>query len=328
MRLQLAFAPPKVSTFSSHPPCSPHRSARTRHKITASIQPQTSYMSTQLPSDHCGTNRHDSNVSLTETALVEPTNNKKGFMFLKIGESAQYWLDSLPHSEKPLLDIGAAYGVHTIHAINAGRHVIALDCDQSHLAELRRRVESLQSNPRAEANVSLGALRGTVRATLPCSDACAADSVSGVLISEVLAFMRPGEPQVVFNDVFRWLQPGGRLVVTAASSTCLEHSVNVRGFQLANGRSLDEALQLLRASPNVLLDAAPGFLQLNKDYKFSAQLPESLYYLSTSELELMAESAGFQVERVSYISPKKYPKLPDSNRTDETVLLVARKPTE
>lgn len=261
-------------------------------------------------------------------AGLEPTKNKMGFMFFKIGESADHWLESLPHSNKPLLDIGAAYGIHTIHALKNGRDVIALDCDEPHLAELRRRVSAAESHSANGTEKKMGKLSGTIFAKLPSPDALSEGSVSGVLISEVFHFMRPGQPQHVLRDVFRWLEPGGRVVVTTASSLDLEQKLAVDGIRLANGRSLEETQRIMSKPADIQLDAAPGLLTFADGYKFRDKVPGFMYTLSTTEVELMAKRAGFHAERVSYISTGKYPNFSKSELVGETVLLVARKPAE
>lgn len=257
---------------------------------------------------------------------LERTNNNKGYMFLNIGESAEHWLASLPQSQKPLLDLGAAYGVHTIHAIKAGRDVIAVDCDETHIRVLNERVDSFLSEQR---DSKYGELVRTTVATLPKGDLCEENSVAGVLLSEVLHFLKPGGPLAVMRDIFRWLEPGGLFVATCASSTCAS-SVEFSQFslilyQLRHGRTLAEAKELLReASGEELLDIAPFYMELRTDLEFEAGAYDHLYLWSTKEIGAMARKAGFDVERVEYFSPSKYPQ----PTKDDEVILLARKPRQ
>lgn len=257
---------------------------------------------------------------------LERTNNKKGFMFLRIGESASYWLNSLPHSSSPLLDLGAAYGVHTIHALKAGRDVVAVDMDEVHIAELRVRVDDYLRSPAAQNGAGPGRLVDATVATLPEPAICQEDSVAGVLVAEVLHFMKPGQLQPLFSDIYRWLEPGGRVVVTAAASqrAKVEVFTSKMGYKLSNDRTVDDVDKMIStASGEELAKAAPAFMELPEASPFRANVNSHLYLMSTKEVKAFAKEAGFQIERCSYITPQKYP---DKKVEGETVLLVARKP--
>ena len=257
---------------------------------------------------------------------LERTKNKTGFMYLRIGESATHWLNSLPHSSSPLLDLGAAYGVHTLHAMKAGRDVIAVDMEQAHIDDLRVRADDYAKSSAAENSTGPGKLVRATVATLPDPSVCADESVAGVLLSEVIHFMRPGQPQVVFSDIFRWLKPGGRLVVTTAASKGpkVEEFANKAGFKLNGERSVEEAIDMIStASGPELVKAAPTFMELPQDSPMRKFVCGILYLMSTKEVETMAKEAGFKVERCRYITTGKYP---DKTIKGETVLLVAKKP--
>eukprot|EP00177_Eucheuma_denticulatum_P001210 GFKZ01002184.1.p1 GENE.GFKZ01002184.1~~GFKZ01002184.1.p1 ORF type:complete len:279 (+),score=28.71 GFKZ01002184.1:60-839(+) len=253
---------------------------------------------------------------------MEKTNNRMGFMFNKIGTSFDYWFSSLPSSSKPLLDLGAAYGVHTLHALRHGRDVIAVDCDESHLSELQERAKLLLDHERTEGRVQ-GALVRTLHGRLPCKEILGEGSVSGVLLSEVVHFIRPAEVQEVFDDVFSWLEPGGLFVVTAVGITRLRNAVERSGFTVRSGRTVSETLAFIeQGSDDEVLEGAPGFVISPQEYKWSHITPGWCYFLSTREVSLYAKRAGFHIERLDYINADKYP---TGIAENSTVLLVAKK---
>lgn len=257
---------------------------------------------------------------------MERTNNKTGFMFLRIGESASYWLNSRPHSPNPLVDLGSAYGVHTLHALKAGRDVVAVDMDEIHIARLRERVDEYLASPAAQNGAGPGRLVRATVATLPQSGVCDDESVAGVLLSEVLHFMKPGEPLPLMKDIYRWLEPGGRLVATCAASSPVKvaNFSKKAGYVLRDGRTAEEVDKLVSsASGEELMEMAPAYMELPDSAPFRNITSGHLYLMSTKELKAFAIQAGFQIERCRYIAQNKYP---DKDHTNDTVLLVARKP--
>lgn len=256
---------------------------------------------------------------------LERTNNKTGFMFLKIDDSINHWLNSSPHSSKPLLDLGAAYGVHTIHALKAGRDVVSADMDEVHISKLRERVGEYLKISASHQGTGAGRLIDSTVVTLPDSTAFRDESVAGVLLSEVLHFMKPGQPQLLFNDVYRWMEPGGRMVVTVAASKeeTVQRFTGNMGFKLNKDRSVGDVTKMIAtACEEELAKEAPTYMELPQSSPFRAALCGHLYLMDAKELKFFAKKAGFQIERCIPISPGKYP---DEKSEGGTVLLVARK---
>lgn len=267
---------------------------------------------------------------------VEKTANDRGFMFLRPLDSFHYWTSSLPYSHLPLLDLGSAYGVNTFHGMLAGRDVIAADMDPTHLKFVRKGAEVLkrESNDRP-----LGRLIDTKVVTLPYSDAMQEESVSGILLSEVLHFFRPGEPEGIIKDAYKWLCPGGNLVVACASWRMFDHEVIQKFFKLDGDHCLETMRELITAADESAsamtredLATIPPFYMIEKDKNVAKKrtgytFDRNLLLHSISHLNLMAKNAGFEVVKSCYISPKRYPRVP-KDVDGETALLVARKPLD
>jgi SAM-dependent methyltransferase len=257
---------------------------------------------------------------------VERTLNKKGFMFVKPNIAAKYWLASLANSNAPLLDLGAAFGVHTVHAIKAGRDVFAVDSDSQHLEILQERVTALLPTD----GKPHGKLIGSKEAILPKAALFGNASAAGILFSEVAHFMSPSELQGFMWDAIRWLQPGGRLVLTSASVHMVGECIKA-GMARRSGGTEEEMYAMLASDipDREVVDAAPGYLEMTPESKYAEIGPPLFYLTSVRELAALGRAAGFEVEHAEYISPRKYPIFDldsVSKNGGEATLLVARKP--
>ena len=265
---------------------------------------------------------------------VEKTENDRGLMFSTPLDSFDHWISSLPHSHLPLLDLGCAYGANTFHAMRAGRDVIASDMDPKHLEVLQERVKELTQDDHYKP---MGRLIDTKEMTLPCSDGMEEKSVSGILLSEVLHFFRPGEPEEIMKDAYKWLDVGGVLVVTSVSLYAIDHPMVKSTFQLDGGHSSEEVKEIMKAADEKAMtitkkdmERIPPLYMVKTslgpaDFRKNLPYVGNLLLLSIANLSLMAREAGFEVVEACYISPKRYPKFPDE-LDKETALLIARKP--
>lgn len=104
----------------------------------------------------------------------------------------------------PMLDIGAAYGVASLEALRRGCSVLANDIDSNHLEILRSHADKVQ-----QERLTL------VSGKFPDELAIDANSIGAVLICRVLHFFDGDTIEKSARAVFRWLRPGGKVVVVA-----------------------------------------------------------------------------------------------------------------
>lgn len=251
------------------------------------------------------------------------TLNRTGYQFEKLHPSLDHWIHSCPESAHPLLDLGCAFGVHTLHAIKHGRDVVALDMEKGHLDVLNTTAAQLTATARPEDKY--GKLVQSIVSTMPCGDVFGKHTFSGVLLSEVVHCLKLNEPEVVMRDVFKWLIPGGKLVVTIASCEHIEKFVTIGGFVCNGGRSIEETLEIIATEPDNITELAPGYIELPPDSPLREHVLGHLYTMTPKEIATFAERAGFQVLEARLFSPGKYVALPEDAR-NESVLMVARKP--
>src|SRR5690606_16142727 len=68
------------------------------------------------------------------------TLNQMGYMFIKPEKFMQSFIDFSAEISDPVLDIGAAYGIATLAALEKGACVVANDLDKRHLDILKSKV--------------------------------------------------------------------------------------------------------------------------------------------------------------------------------------------
>lgn len=132
-----------------------------------------------------------------------PTLNDKGFMFEVLDEYADDFIRTAGAGNDAALEIGCAYGVATIAALQAGAIITACDMDQRHLDVLRSRVDDKLAK---QLTLQAG--------TLPDIDLPEAHFGS-LLCSRVLHFLTGEDIERSVQNMFRWLKPGGRLYLIA-----------------------------------------------------------------------------------------------------------------
>lgn len=127
------------------------------------------------------------------------TLNGTGFMFEVRDRYADDFIRLAGALRRPVLEIGCAYGVSTIPALEAGGIVTASDNEQGHLDILADKVP-----PALRARLTL------VRAELPGAEF--PDShYAAILCSRVLHFLQGDDVDTAVGKMARWLEPGGQL---------------------------------------------------------------------------------------------------------------------
>jgi len=104
------------------------------------------------------------------------------------------------------LDIGCGFGVATLPVIEKGAQIIACDLESKHLEILKDRV------PIGKHSL-LTLMEGHFPDTLTFPE----NHFDGINLSMVLHFYRPDEIRKVFQEIFFFLKPGGRLFLTTSS---------------------------------------------------------------------------------------------------------------
>jgi polyketide synthase PksL len=228
------------------------------------------------------------------------TLNKMGWMTSSLDRFSRAFVDEAAAASAPSLDVGAAYGVATLAALARGARVIANDLDARHLDILAARVP-------AEARDRLTLAPGAFPDGIELPPA----SVGAALASRVLHFLDGPAIERGAARLFSWLEPGGRVFVTAETPW------------LGNMRAFASIYEARRAAgerwPGQLDDVQKVAPERGRD------MPARMHFLDPEVLARTFTEAGFTVEEAATFAR---PEFPDDVRLDgrESVGLIARRP--
>ncbi|MDO8461409.1 MAG: class I SAM-dependent methyltransferase, partial [Deltaproteobacteria bacterium] len=132
------------------------------------------------------------------------TLNNMGFMTSVLDPYSQALVDFAPQAPGPFLEIGAAYGVASLAALEKGCEVIANDMDERHLEILWDRA------PKEDQK------RLTLKAgAFPDAIDLKPGSVGTILVCRVLHFFTGPMIEKSLDRMFDWLAPGGKVAIIA-----------------------------------------------------------------------------------------------------------------
>lgn len=216
-----------------------------------------------------------------------------GWSKRRLGEASELFVAFAASAGGPVLDVGAGYGAACLAALQAGAtRVIANDLDERHLETLDARFEKKIGRFPREIEFEDG-------------------SLAAIHAANVLHFLTPRQLTGGLRKIERWLRPGGKLFVQAASP-----------YQSVWGAFPEEYLRRVEAG-----SAFPGVMEKVSDYvthRMRGEMPRSIHLLDDVILRREAEAAGLVVERAWLY---RWCGLPRELHLDgrETVGLIARK---
>jgi len=209
---------------------------------------------------------------------MEPTLNGTGFMFKVLDEYAEEFIRFAGETDGEVLDIGCAFGIATIAALEAGGRVTACDLDPRHLKILT------ENTPEA-----LRSRLTCVTGQLPDID-LPEESYDAILCSRVLHFLDGSAVDASVRNMNRWLKPGGRLYLVADTPYGIWRKL-IPIFEAKRARG-DRWPGMMIGLENYL-PFAP------KDRAIEG--PPFMNLLDPDLLTRICTEAGFEVERASFI---------------------------
>jgi len=135
-----------------------------------------------------------------------PTMNKTGWMTESLdaySEEFARYAGEIGKNGNESLDMGCAYGIATLAALDAGARVLACDIEPKHLEVLDKRIPDAQQD---RYRSQPGSLPGV---DFP------AESFGAILASRVLHFLDGPQIEETVGKMYNWLRPGGRLYLVA-----------------------------------------------------------------------------------------------------------------
>jgi SAM-dependent methyltransferase len=223
-------------------------------------------------------------TALPATALpgAIPTLNGRGFMLEALDEYAEAFARTAAAAgDGESLDIGCAYGVATLAALERGARICACDMEPRHLSVLEGQVPVAQ---RSRLRTVVGVLPGV---------AFPAASFDAILASRVVHFLTGDDIRLALAAMGEWLKPGGRLYLVADTP------------YMPSWNSIVPAYEAARLAG----DPWPGFIAdfENVVSRHPGAMPGPRF-LNTLDPDILAREcrrAGLQVERTSFFGMQR-----------------------
>ena len=239
-------------------------------------------------------------IEATEIALE--TRNKKGFTYT-LTSFGKAFINAAAKASKPVMDIGAAYGVATLPALLTGAKVIAVDIEEKHLLAINNSVN--------------GPLRNqliTIAERFPHFELLP-DSLSAVYMSQVLPFLTGDEIEDGIKKIYDWLIPGVDAFIVTFTPYIHHVSSFIPVYEEKKRNGIRWAGYINELS------------QYSSHPHIYKNLPEQIHHIDQDDLVWIFEKTGFVVKESRYFGEEEGP-LPDGIRMNgrERVGLIAYKP--
>ncbi len=180
-------------------------------------------------------------------------------------------------ADRPVLDIGCAYGVATLPALAAGARVVACDMEQGHIDIL------MEKTPPAE------------RARLECRVASLPEvdfpheTFNAILCSRLLHFLSGADIETSISKMRDWLAPGGKAFLIADTPYTGPWKSNAAVYEEKKRQG----------------DTWPGLIDRFADFlppgAAAIGHPEFLNPLDPDILRTVCRNAGFAVEKAVFL---------------------------
>jgi SAM-dependent methyltransferase len=228
-----------------------------------------------------------------QTTKSKLTLNKYGKMSLT--ENPHFKLSrNMMNKTRPILEIGCAFGYTTRLLLNDGYQVIANDLDQRHLDILYESIESDEERKRL-------VLKPGDLTSLNFDE----NSLDGIIGLNVLHFLNGEQIREFFHKSFKWLAPGGLMVVSTNSPYFLIYKENKQAGQEKLGNFYKE----LRNK-----NEWPGYLEREKFFENNDQRekvwlrngPNKMNLISAEILVRESVLAGFNIFKVNHFHENEF----------------------
>lgn len=234
------------------------------------------------------------------------TRNRMGWAAIEVHNVSALFVEecrngSIGGADAPVLDLGAAYGLVGLAALQAGAWVILNDLDQRHLDEA-------EASARPEDRHRL-----TLRAGhFPREIHFPEQSLSAVHACNVLHFLSGRELERGLRAIARWLKPGGLLFAQVVTPYLAPFQL----FRTEYERRVQEGVRWPGWIPKV---------SVYSQHRKLGQMPPAVHLLDDQILARAATDSGLIVERAWMFQPADLP--PDLTLDGrEAAGLIARAP--
>lgn len=268
-------------------------------------------------------------LNLLENKIVTKhvmTKSNRGYQMNSLNALFDEWVAGCV-KPYPVLDIGCAYGLHSLTACFRNKiPVVALDMEQIHLNYVQKHYEK----EKQEDSPSLT----TVLSSLPELNGIENESVSSILVAEVLHFLNGKELKQSFKRFYDVLIRDGTLCATASSTYVCDFNINREIIERRKKNGEEDPCYLVGEDvKRVLYDCRAAWEEKNPQFKLNDQVRETsdtpmFHLLSVVHLAQLAEDAGFVIKLIRQQKLEGYPQWITESHTRgkfSNVQLVAQK---
>lgn len=233
---------------------------------------------------------------------IKSTKNKKGFTY-ELTSFGKAFINFASKSARPVMDVGAAYGVATLPALLTGAKVIAVDIEYKHLKALEESVDH-----------SLRMHLQTIHKRFQDLD-MESESLGAVYMSQVLPFLTGEEIEAGARKIYDWLVPGGEVFIVSFTPF-IDH---VKSFVPVYERR--------KAAGHRWAGYIDDLSRFSDHPEIFKQLPNQIHHIDADDLKYAFGQAGFVIKELRYFGEEEGA-LPVGIRMDgrERVGMIAYKP--
>ena len=209
------------------------------------------------------------------------TLNNMGYMTSTLDLFSKEFIQFSAKQNLPALDIGAAYGIASKAALEAGAKIIANDIDPAHLELLEQSLA-----PNLQKNL--------IKLSGDCLQLnLEPESLSAILICRVMHFFRGEQIEMAAKLFHRWLIPGGRVFIVGETPYLKNFTSFIPVYENRKKAGIPW----------------PGFVESVKLYapERAPFLPEQMHLLDSETLTLVFEKIGFKTISCHTIARLDFP---------------------
>jgi len=204
-----------------------------------------------------------------------PTLNKTGYMKFEFEHFSKSFVEYARAAQRPVLEIGTAYGWVTHKVLETGATIVAADICQEHL-------EVLLKETKEEHLDKLYVYRGA----FPEELAFKPKSFDAIFMSRILHFLKGEEVERGLKKIHSWLAPKGKFIATNCS---IYHSSVKKNMH----KIFEERIALKHQWPGLV--TKEDFDKVHENYS-----PSFLNTFYKEQLEELMPKHGFKIETIEY----------------------------
>jgi SAM-dependent methyltransferase len=206
-----------------------------------------------------------------------PTLNNTGFMAEVLDYYSEKFVSYSATINEKVLDIGCAYGIATLAALERGAIVYACDMDERHIEIL---ILKTPENLKAQLETIVG--------ILPTID-FPENSFGAILCSRVVHFMRGEDVEASVAKMYHWLKPDGKLFLSADTP--------YTGFWFEEAPAYERRKREGHKWPGLIEDMSIFFAGLEGPEDF----PEFINPMDPDILKRVCDEVGFTVVEMGFV---------------------------